>query len=437
MATGESKKRVGKTVNSRQKPNGYSLAYEGKKSADCIISQTPSASISSAWRGKNVENKKLGSLYLGENLSILVALSNDESISGKVKLAYIDPPFATNKVFVSRNRIDAYEDLLTGTEYIEFMRERIIFIHKLLSPDGSIYIHIDQNMVFEMKLILDEIFGRKNFRNFIVRKKSNPKNYTRKQFGNISDYILFYTKTDKYTWNRPYNTWDPEAALKEYQYVESDTGRRFKKVPIHAPGIRNGDTGLEWKGMLPPIGKHWQYKRSTLTELDDKGEIFWSATGNPRRKIYYDQNNGIPIQDIWLDVKDAHNQNIKITGYPTEKNPLLLDRIIAASSNPGDLVLDCFAGSGTTLGSAAKLGRRWIGVDQSEEALQTTLTRFLHGLQPMGDFVSKPHTQADLLRNLDAELYLSTTEIYCDKDINISRYIRSQLDRLSSYGELI
>src|SRR5579859_4605857 len=130
-----------------------------------------------------------------------------------------------------------------------------------------------------------------------------------------------------------------------------------------------------------------------LDEMDARGEIYWSPNGNPRRKIYLDASSGVPVQDIWLEFRDAHNQNIEITGYPTEKNPALLARIIEASSNPGDLVLDCFAGSGTTLAVASQLNRRWVGIDNSVEAISTTLRRFAKGLEPMGDFVSKQETQ--------------------------------------------
>jgi adenine-specific DNA-methyltransferase len=142
--------------------------------------------------------------------------------------------------------------------------------------------------------------------------------------------------------------------------------------------------------MDPPPGKHWQYLPSTLDEMDARGEIFWSANGNPRRKIYLENSAGIPVQDIWWDLRDAHNQNIKITGYPTEKNPDLLARIIRASSNAGDLVLDCFSGSGTTLAVASQLQRTWIGIDNSPEAIAVTLKRFAQGTEAMGDFVNKP-----------------------------------------------
>jgi adenine-specific DNA-methyltransferase len=126
-----------------------------------------------------------------------------------------------------------------------------------------------------------------------------------------------------------------------------------------------------------------------LDELDARGEIYWSPTGNPRRKVYLDESEGVGVQDIWMDFRDAHNQNVRITGYPTEKNPDLLRRVIQASSNPGDLVLDCYAGSGTTLAVASQLGREWIGMDNSPEAISTILSRLAHGLRPMGDYVNQ------------------------------------------------
>jgi adenine-specific DNA-methyltransferase len=323
---------------------------------------------------------------------VLSALTRDSEIVGSVELIYIDPPFATGGVFQSRTQDNAYTDLLKGTEYIEFIRQRLVLLRELLSETGSIYVHLDANMVFAIKLILDEVFGENNFRNLISRKKCNPKNYTRKNYGNISDYILFYTKSDNYTWNRSYEPWTQEDAGKEYQYVDEKTGRRYKKVPIHAPGTRNGETGKPWRGMMPPPGKHWQYTPATLDEMDKRGEIYWSPTGNPRRKIFLDDSPGKPVQDIWLDVKDAHNQNIRITGYPTEKNPLLLERIIKASSNPGDIVIDCFSGSGTTLAVSEQLNRNWIGIDNSPQAILTTLKRFAIGTEVMGDFVTKKET---------------------------------------------
>jgi adenine-specific DNA-methyltransferase len=393
MATGIPKTRWQTELASHQK-NGddagntdVHLSYEGKRAKQEILA-TPPAVCRQLWPG-DTGQAAINRLYYGDNLPVLAALLNDRRVRGQVRLVYIDPPYATKSVFQSRNQTDAYVDLLEGAHYLEFLRERLILLRELLADDGSIYIHLDDNMAFLAKAVMDEVFGRANFRNWIVRKKCNPKNYTRKAYGNVADYILFYTKTEDYVWHRPVDAWTEERALKEYQYIEAGTGRRYKKVPVHAPGVRNGETGQTWRGTKPPPGKHWQYPPRTLDEMDARGEIYWSPTGNPRRKIYLDKSEGIPVQDIWLDYRDAHNQNIHVSGYPTEKNPHLLSRIIGASSNEGDLVLDCFSGSGTTLSVSAHQGRHWIGIDSSAEAIRATLRRFGKGLEPMGDFVSK------------------------------------------------
>ena len=385
MATGISKNRwTGKKLRDNQEDVSVSLCYAGKSSEDAILTTEP-ADLRVLYNGGSEWNQ----LIYGDNLPVLSRLYCDPGVSGKVQLVYIDPPFSTGSIFKSRSQEDAYSDLLTGAHYVEFLRKRLIFLRELLSDDGSIYVHLDSKMAFHIKVVLDEIFGDSNFRGSITRKKCNPKNYTRRTYGNISDYILFYTKTDHYFWERPYDVWTEGQAFQEYPYIEEDTGRRFKKVPIHAPGVRNGATGGYWQNMLPPEGKHWQYTPDKLDKMDASGKIYWSPNGNPRRKVYLDESSGKPVQDIWLDFKDAHNQNIKITGYPTEKNPELLARIIKASSPPGGLILDCFAGSGTTLEVAQKSGRSWIGIDNSLHAIDTILQRFVYGVKPMGDFVKK------------------------------------------------
>lgn len=393
MATGVSKTKwqgaphVGPANGGAAAQVDVRLEYAGKKS-DREIFLTPHAACRQLWPAPDLPVAP-NRLYHGENLAVLAALARDPAVRGQVRLIYIDPPYATKSVFQSRNQTDAYTDLLEGSHYLEFLRERLILLRELLAADGSIYVHLDHNMAFLAKAMMDEVFGRSNFRNWITRKKCNPKNYTRKAYGNVADYILFYSKGENYVWHRPVDAWKNEKAAKEYQYVESGTGRRYMKVPVHAPGVRNGETGQLWRDKPPPPGKHWQYQPRTLDEMDARGEIYWSPTGNPRRKIYLDQSAGIPVQDIWLDYRDAHNQNIAVTGYPTEKNAAMLERIVAASSNAGDLVLDCFSGSGTTLGAASYLGRRWIGVDSSAEAIRATLRRFGQGLEPMGAFINQ------------------------------------------------
>jgi adenine-specific DNA-methyltransferase len=385
--------RKNKLINGAQNQldnQGFRLEYPGKKTKEDILA-TPAGSYQRSPIHAGSGNR----LYHADNLGVLASLLQDEEVAGNVKLVYIDPPFATAAAFESRKQKHAYDDHMIGPAFVESLRERIILIHHLLANDGSLYLHLDERMIFHFRVILDEIFGAENFRNCITRKKCNPKNYTRKTYGNVADYILFYSKSDSYIWNRQVEPWDEIKAMKEYQCVDED-GRRYKKVPVHAPGVRNGETGKEWRGKMPPPGKHWQYLPATLDEMDARGEIHWSSTGNPRRKIYLENSAGIPVQDIWMDMRDAHNQNIHITGYPTEKNPALLARIIAASSNPGDLVLDCYAGSGTTLATAAELGRKWVGVDRSDESIRTILHRLSNGTDRMGDFVNQRPKPASL-----------------------------------------
>ncbi len=396
MATGIPKSKTngsGQSQHDEHTDGELHLSYEGKRSIFEIIADCPRTKLTVVQPPK-ISHGWTNRLYFGDNFPVLGSLLDDASVRGQVSLVYIDPPYSTNSVFESRQQKVAYHDLVSGAAFVESLRERLILLRELLSDRGSIYVHLDENMAFPMKIVMDEVFGAENFRNIITRKKCNTKNYTRRTYGNISDFILFYSKTEIYVWNRPVIAWSEDKGKKEYTYIEASTGRRFKKVPVHAPGVRNGETGKPWRGVLPPPGKHWQYPPAVLEEMDRRGEIFWSSNGNPRRKIYLDESDGIPVQDIWLDFKDAHNQNIEITGYPTEKNIEMLEQIISASSEPGDLVLDCFAGSGTTLAAAGNLGRHWIGIDNSKEAISAIVNRLRFGSQPMGDFVTKKRTPA-------------------------------------------
>ncbi len=372
---------------SKPRPLDYELSYAGKLPEADVLGGPRAALDKRLSVTKSAEGGWRNRLIFGENLAVLRALLDDPAVRGNVRLVYIDPPYATGGVFEARNGERAYEDVAFGANYLEFLRQRLLILRELLAPGGSIYLHLDEAMAFAAKVVMDEVFGPTNYRNWITRKKSNRKNFTKKQYGNISDFILFYTRGEDYVWNRPLEAWTEEWAAREYPYIEAGTGRRYKKVPVHAPGVRNGETGKPWRGKVPPPGKHWQFPPRALDALDAKGEIYWSPTGNPRRKLYFDQSQGVPVQDIWLDCRDAHNQMIEVTGYPTEKPLELLRRIVLASSNPGDLVLDCFAGSGTTLVAAEEHGRRWIGVDSGAEAIAATVRRLATGSEPMGDFV--------------------------------------------------
>lgn len=365
--------------------NGIELQYKAKEDLKRVITTTPHVSLKEI---KNFGQNRLdgwGNMFiLGDNLQTLKTLIKDQNIKGKVRLVYIDPPFATNHEFksgelrtstISYSPEDkkAYEDKLVGAEYIEFLRKRIILLREILADDGSLYVHIDWKMGHYVKVLMDEIFGQERFVNDITRIKCNPKNFERKGYGNMKDMILFYSKTDRYVWNEPREEMTEEDIQRLFPKVDKD-GRRYTTTPLHAPGeTRNGPTGQPWKGLKPPKGRHWRYSPDELSRLDEHGLIEWSTTGNPRKKIYADEvlAKGKKRQDIW-EFKDS-----PYPSYPTEKNLEMLKVIIEASSNPDDLVLDCFAGSGTTLIAAEKLGRRWIGIDNSRIAVDVAQKRLL------------------------------------------------------------
>lgn len=349
------------------------ITYDNKKNEADILEHTSRAELKTV-SGEGTENK----LIHGDNLSVLKTLL--DNYSGKVDLVYIDPPFATNGYFkigegrtntISNSSEDeiAYHDTLVGDEFLEFLRERLIFLREFMSDKASIYLHIDYKIGHYVKLIMDEVFGRENFRNDIARIKCNPKNFQRKGYGNIKDLILFYSKSNNPTWNNPAVSHSEGEAERLFKKVDKD-GRKYTTIPLHAPGeTANGNTGKTWRGVKPPRGRHWRSDPAVLEDLDKHGLIEWSSTGVPRKKIYLDESAGKKMQDIW-EFKDPQYPD-----YPTEKNLELLKFIIAASSNEGDLVLDCFCGSGTTLVAAQELGRHWIGVDASDAAIRVSKKR--------------------------------------------------------------
>ncbi|MGC2463230.1 MAG: site-specific DNA-methyltransferase [Steroidobacteraceae bacterium] len=349
------------------------LHYEGRRDGQQIIDGVSAASLRVV-DGAGAANK----LILGENRAVLKALL--DRYAGKVGLVYIDPPFATNAHFrvggnransVSSSRRDpiAYSDRLLGPAYLEFLRERLVLLRELLADRGSIYLHIDYKIGHYVKVLMDEVFGAENFRNDVTRIKCNPKNFSRTGYGNVKDMILFYSKSDSPTWREARRPLSVEQAERLFKKTEAD-GRRYTTVPLHAPGeTTRGETSKPWRGMNPPQGRHWRSAPDVLDHLDRQGLIEWSSSGVPRKKIYLDAGNGQKVQDIW-EFKDPQHPN-----YPTEKNLDMLKLIVGASSNEGDLVLDCFCGSGTTLIAAEELGRNWIGIDESPHAVEATSKR--------------------------------------------------------------
>ena len=349
------------------------LIYSGKKSEKDILEAFSTAHFSIPFTQNNA-------LINGNNLEVLSILLHEYNMAGKVDLIYIDPPFATNGTFtIGKDRTStisgsseddiAYTDTLVGEDFLEFLRERLILARELLSEQGSIYLHIDYKIGHYVKIIMDEVFGSENFRNDITRIKCNPKNFSRKAYGNIKDLILFYSKSKNPIWNEPYIPYSEEDIAKLYKKID-ENGRAYTTVPLHAPGeTKDGVTGGEFKGIKPPKGRHWRTAPAELEKLDEQGLIEWSANGVPRRKIFAEEQKGKKMQDIW-DFKDY-----QYPVYPTEKNLDLLKHIVKTSSNENSIVMDFFCGSGTTLCAAQELGRKWIGIDQSEQAIKVAKTR--------------------------------------------------------------
>lgn len=383
-----------------------SLEYTGKISREKVLAPiNTDFSIVTKNGNSIIDSIPDDSFCLSDNLYVLHKLIYQKK---KARLIYTDPPYGTGLDFQSRELQHAYKDNMHLSAYLEYMRRRLILMREVMSDDGSIYVHIGYQMLFHIKIIMDEIFGPSNFRNLITRRKCSSKNFTKNQFSNICDYILFYTKSNNYIWNQPGT--EPDIEWIEKEYNKKDEKGRYKLVPIHAPGVRNGETGMPWKGLNPPPGKHWQFTPTKLDEFVEKGEMYWSKNGNPRRKVYLTKDKYLTLTDYWHDYRDAHHQSVKITGYPTEKNFEMLKMIVSASSNPGDLILDPFCGSGTTLHAARDLDRKWIGVDQSYVAAKTVLKRLKYGTKIMGDYVNNnsKNVELDLFPNNSANFIVDS-----------------------------
>jgi len=346
-------------------------------------------------------------LFYGDNLDIL----RDYLIDECVDLIYLDPPFNSsrnyNVLFKDEQGLDseaqiiAFEDTwhwtvatqhtyyyliahgpdnvanmiaafrtFIGTNqmmaYLVMMTVRLVELHRVLKPTGSLYLHCDPTASHYLKIVLDTIFGLKCFRSEIVWKRSSAHNDTKqgaKQPGRINDTLLFYSKSEsEWTWNPIYTAYNPEYIASNYRYIDEKTGRRFKSTDLTAakPG---GDTSYEWKGRKPPKGRYWAYSQENMQKFEEEGLLYYTSTGLPRLKQYLDEMSGVHLQSIWDDIPPIGAQAAERLGYPTQKPLALLERIIQASSNPGDVILDPFCGCGTAIAAAQKLERKWIGID--------------------------------------------------------------------------
>lgn len=264
--------------------------------------------------------------------------------------------------------------------YLIFMVQRLLHMKSILRPTGSIYLHCDPTASHYIKVMMDGIFGHANFRNEIIWKRTGSHGGS-KRWGPVHDTILFYTASDKYTWNRVFQDYDQKYLDNFYRFT--DARGRYRLVTLTGAGVRTGDSGKPWRGVDPTdSGRHWAVPKAALQDafpgrafsglstqdkldlLDEAGLVYWPPRGSvPQQKRYADENPGVGVQDIITDIGPLSSQSKERMGYPTQKPIALLERIIQASSNKGDVVFDPFCGCGTTIYAAQKLDRKWIGCD--------------------------------------------------------------------------
>ena len=267
--------------------------------------------------------------------------------------------------------------------YLCMMAVRLLEMRRVLSGTGSIYLHCDPTASHYLKLLMDSIFGQNRFRSEITWRRTNAHNDTRqgrKQHGRVHDIVLFYTKSQQWTWNPVYTPYDPQYVVKFYKFVEPETNRRYRLGDLTGPGgASKGNPHYELMG----VTRYWRYSQERMQELVDAGRVIQRRPGAvPAYKRYLDEMPGVPLQDSWDDIGPLQAQSKERIGYPTQKPLALLERIIQSSSNEGDVVLDPFCGCATACVAAENLGRRWIGIDISLKAVELVNMRLQ---QSMGD----------------------------------------------------
>ncbi len=337
-------------------------------------------------------------LIWGDKKYVLPALL--EEFAGKVDLVYIDPPFATGDNFSFQAQVGdetfekepniieakAYRDTWgRGLDsYLQWFYEAIIRLQEMLSEQGCIYVHCDWRLNSAIRLVLDEVFGEQNLINEIVWKRSNPHNDTGR-YGAIHDTLLLYSKTENYVFNTQYSEPSEEYIRSHFTQIDEQTGERFTLMPLMASGpgpARQFGNQI----LTPPPGTHWRWTQEKIDEGIKNGLIVFTSGGTPRYKFYESHSKGRPLQSVWDDIIPINSQSNERVNYPTQKPESLLERIITTSSKEGDLVLDCFCGSGTTAAVAEKLGRRWITCDLGRFAIHTARKRLL-GIEGVRPFV--------------------------------------------------
>ncbi|MCA1707518.1 MAG: restriction endonuclease [Actinobacteria bacterium] len=362
----------------------------------------------------------LNELYYGDNLDVLRERIQDESVD----LIYLDPPFNSNRSYnvlfqeksgqESPAQIEAFGDTWTWSHetealyqeivsnaslrvadaleamrkllgdndvlaYLVMMTARLVELHRVLKSTGSLYLHCDPTASHYLKVMLDASFGPQRFVNEIIWKRSSAHSDAKqgsKHYGRVSDTLFFYSKSEERTWNYQYQPYDPEYVDRDYRRIEPETGRRYRISDLSGPGgAAKGNPSYEVMG----VWRHWRYSKEKMDQLIAEGRVIQTRPGAvPQYKRYLDEMPGVLVQNVWTDVPVINNRSKEKLNYPTQKPLALLERIIEASSNEGDVVLDPFAGCGTAIDAAQKLGRRWIGIDVTTLAVDLIDARLRH-----------------------------------------------------------
>ena len=398
-------------------------------------------------------------LFYGDNLQVLRDHIPDESVD----LVYLDPPFNSNASYnvlfreksgeespaqiraftdtwewtletertfeediilnpgtprAVKEMISAFRDFIGPNAmmaYLVMMTPRLVELRRVLKPTGSLYLHCDPTASHYLKIVLDAVFGARNFRSEISWRRTNAHNDARqgrRQYGNVRDTILFYSKSNSWTWNWLYTGYEDQYIDSFYKFTEPDSGRRYRMGDLTAakPG---GDTSYEWrvkrnengeweadldeehlspksgweyKGVLPYTGRYWAYAKDGMTTMANDGRLVYTGNGMPNYKRYLDEMPGVPLQNDWTDIRPT--SRTEYLGYPTQKPEALLERIIQASSNEGDVILDPFCGCGTAVAAAQKLNRQWLGIDITHLAVSLIKSRLkdMFNLDPGRDY---------------------------------------------------
>lgn len=364
---------------------------------------------------------KAGSrFFYGDNLDILRGQDQDGRPyidAESVDLIYLDPPFNSNQnynvLFADKHgsrsaaQVNAFEDTWHWDEdaerafvevveaggkiaeaihafraflgesdmmaYLAMMAPRLIALRRVLKPTGSIYLHCDPTASHYLKMLMDSIFGPTNFKNEIVWRRSDPKGHAFSRYPSTHDILLYYTRGEAPTWNVQHQAYDPKYLASHYGSVEESTGRRFTLSDCTNPNKDRPNLTYEWRG----VTRVWRWTKERMKRHHDEGRLVYTKSGAPRYKRYLDEMPGKVITTVWDDIPFINSQADERLGYPTQKPEALLDRIILTSSNEGDLVLDPFCGCGTTIASAQRLKRNWIGIDITHLAI----TLMKHRLQ--------------------------------------------------------